>query len=50
MDVTELTDLPVRRDVVQQEIDRLTSNLSAEELRTIVDWIDLWLYGRGNAQ
>lgn len=50
MDDTELTDLAIRRDVVRQEIDRLTTDLTPKELRTIVDWIDMWLYGRGSSK
>lgn len=47
---TDVTDLPTRRDLVQKTVERLTVDLTPEELRDVVDWIDLWLYGRGTSR
>ena len=47
---TDVTDLPTRRDLVQQTVEKLTTELTPDELHTVVEWIDLWLYGRGTAR
>jgi hypothetical protein len=45
-DREKASDLHVKKDRVQEEAQRLSADLSRDQLMELVDWLDGWLYGR----